>query len=215
MRQLEPAQVRVPFAALIAESFPDRIPRARRDFQRAMNLLRACVLLHQCDRERDDGGYLIATALDYSMAYSLLQAVLEPSMSGLNETAAALDQLVRNLSPTRGIGTRRWEEVWVRQPELIRAAETNHIASDKTVRKWSKRLVEVGYWESRRGERGGAWEFKPVRDVSLEPITIPRPADIERAMANGACVVDEDGGLMSDEVLDRDDPGAESVQEGE
>ena len=215
MRQLKPAQVRVPFAHHIAESFPDRIPRARRDFQRVMNLLRACALLHQIDRERDDGGYLIATALDYSMVYPLLQAVLEPSMSGLNETAAALDQLVRALSLTGRPGTRWREEAWVRQPELITAASINNIAEDKTVRKWSKRLVEMGYWESRRAEKGGAWEFKPIRDVSLEPITIPRPADIERAMANEACVVDEDGGLMPDEASDPDDSGTQSVQEGE
>ena len=103
----------------------------------------------------------------------------------------------------------------MRQPELITAASINNIAEDKTVRKWSKRLVEVGYWESRRAEKGGAWEFKPIRDVSLEPIPIPRPADIERAMANGAYVVDEDGGLMPDEASDPDDSGTQSVQEGE
>ena len=215
MRQLKSAQVLVPFALHIAESFPDRIPRARRDFHRVMNLLRACVLLHQFGRERDDEERLIATAPDYAMVYPLLQVVLEPSMSGLNETAAALDRIVRELFST---STRHWDfkvEGWVRQPDLIKKAGSRSVASDKTVRKWAKRLAEMGYWESRRGEKGGAWEFKPIRDVSSEPVTIPTPTEIERAMAAENDAVDEDEGLVPDEGVDPDDPGAESGQGGD
>ena len=214
MRQLSPAQVVVPFAPCIAASFPDRIPRARRDFHRVMNLIRACALLHQLGREKDDKGRIIATVLDYSMIYPLLQVVLKPSMTGLNQTAGSLDQLLRTLSTRHG--KKRWSfETWVRRPKFIDAAKVNSIACDKTVRKWSNRLVELGYWEARTIEKGGTWEFKPIRDASSERITIPTPADIEEAMADEGEVADGGGGLMTDEASDSDDPGRESIQGGD
>ena len=103
----------------------------------------------------------------------------------------------------------------MRRPKFIDAAKVNSIACDKTVRKWSNRLVELGYWEARTIEKGGTWEFKPIRDASSERITIPTPADIEEAMADEGEVADGGGGLMTDEASDSDDPGRESIQGGD
>ncbi len=59
LSQLQGGDVVVPFAADLAETFPHDRVRARRDFQRTVNLVRACALLHQESRTRDPQGRIV------------------------------------------------------------------------------------------------------------------------------------------------------------
>lgn len=169
--ELEPAETAVPFAAAIAESFPSNRVRARRDFERGLNLVRACALLHQKQRLKDPDGTVRATLEDYALTYPLLQTVLEPSMQGLNKTALELCELHERLAADQS-------KEWVRRPDLEDEAGKRGVASRNTVHKWCKELVKQGYWQGRRAGRYGAWEHRKLRDPNEEPVTLPTPDEL-------------------------------------
>jgi len=61
----EKNQVVIPYAADLAEKVPPVAVRLRRDFGSVLRLIRAHALLHQCTRERDNDGRIVATEADY------------------------------------------------------------------------------------------------------------------------------------------------------
>lgn len=171
---LEPADVVIPWAEQLAEGFPTSAVRARRDFPRVLALVEACALLHQRQRLRDDAGRIVATAADWRLVRPLVQEVLGPSMTGINETARKLAELHDEL-----VGTQPGE--WVRRPDLEKEAGARNIASRNSVHKWCKRLAQLGIWEGRR-EAGKAWEHRRIRDVVEEPIPLPTPEELEQGV---------------------------------
>lgn len=178
---LEPASVKVPYAGLIAGSFPSGQVRARRDFERLIGLIRGCALLHQKQRLKEADETIRASPRDYELVYPLIQAVLEPSMQGLNETALELCALHDELAGEQSSS-------WVRRPELETLAGKRGVASRNTVHKWCKELARLGYWQGRRSGRFGAWEHKKLRDPQDEPVSLPTPSELREmvAAADGA-----------------------------
>lgn len=167
---LEPAEVVIPWAETLADGFPTGAVRARRDFPRVLALVEASALLHQRQRPRDEAERIVATPGDWRIVRPLVQAVLGPSMTGINETARQLaalhDELVADQAGP-----------WLRRPDLEKEAGARDIASANTVHRWAKRLAELGVWEGRR-EAGKAWEHRRIRDVVEEPIPLPEPEKI-------------------------------------
>lgn len=86
-RLLKPVWVVIPFAEEI--TFPARWLRTRRDNQRLLSLVEAVAFLHQHQRERgtlEDGReYILATAADYEVAYTLAVAVMGESLTDLKK----------------------------------------------------------------------------------------------------------------------------------
>ncbi|MEN8184960.1 MAG: hypothetical protein ABFS46_20760, partial [Myxococcota bacterium] len=174
MSLLESVDVAIPYADRIASEFPTRPLRSRRDFRRLLTLIRAHAGLHQRQRERDDRDRVVAHVDDYAAVHPLLQAVLAPSMTGLTEKALAICELHQELAASTGGSI----DGWVRRADLEREAGRRGVAVCNTVRKWSKRFVELGIWEGRRPV--GAWEYRGVRDVGAELLPLPRPEDLLR-----------------------------------
>ncbi len=83
MAQLRGGEVVIPFAPDLAKKFRNDHVRYRRDFQRTLNLIRACAVLHQNSRKRDRDGRLVAAEADRKIV--------------------AAEALVRWRHPTRGI----------------------------------------------------------------------------------------------------------------
>ncbi len=172
---LQPVGVVIPYMTEIAERFPNTQLRARRDISRTGNLIRASAVLHQRSRERDDEGRLVASLDDYRMVYPLIQAVLGPSMSGLTEKAKQIAALHTEL----GGG-----EKWLDRAELQKKAQTDSVASEKTVRKWATQFVETGLREARKHE--GKIQHRALRDVQLEAISLPSPDDLVEGGNSGS-----------------------------
>jgi hypothetical protein len=166
----------IPFAPVIAEQFPDRKPRARRDVKRTFNLIRACAVLHQRGRQRDEEGRLVATPEDYRMVYPIVQAVLGPSMSGLTEKAMLIAALHGELAGDADKG-------WVSRAELQKEAHTRSVACEKTVREWAFRFDQMGFWEGRK--KDGRWQYRSLRDVSEEPVDLPTPDQLAELVSGG------------------------------
>jgi hypothetical protein len=87
----------VPYAEALAELLPDHEVRLRRDFRQLLGLIQAHALIHQCTRERDASGCVVATLQDYDKVYAIVGDVFAASVGvsqDIRETVNALGQLV-------------------------------------------------------------------------------------------------------------------------
>ena len=172
---LEPNEVVIPYAPEIALKFPvDRV-RARRDIKRTLNLIRACTILHQRSRERDDQDRLLSSIDDYKMVYPLLQKILGPTMSGWTEKALEIARVQKQLESEAPI-----TNCWIPRSRLQERVDRESIASASTVAKWCARFVDTDVWEGRMVD--GRWEHRTVRDLEEEPIGLPHPDELEPPM---------------------------------
>jgi len=74
--------VLVPFAGALAALVPAGMVRMRRDFRQLLTVIQAVTLLHQCQRDRDVDGHLVATLEDYRIARGLLLQTFTEVASG-------------------------------------------------------------------------------------------------------------------------------------
>jgi hypothetical protein len=73
--------------------------RLRRDFSAVLNLLRACALLHQANRERDDQGQVVATLDDYRVVRALVADLVAEGVDAtvsetVRETVGVIGRLI-------------------------------------------------------------------------------------------------------------------------
>ena len=169
--RLEGLETLIPFAPLIGDRFPDQLVRARRDIKRCLGLIRACAILHQRTRERDDRGRLLASLSDYEMVYPLIQKVLGPSMSAVTDKGlkvAAIQKALAEFENLRG--------GWVDRISIQKKTEKSGAASSKTVRKWCKHFEETGAWEGRLHD--GKRQYRVIRDIGTAPLNLPTPSEL-------------------------------------
>ncbi|ODR96662.1 hypothetical protein AUC69_13705 [Methyloceanibacter superfactus] len=76
-----PLSVAIPYADKLAKALPDTHFRVLRDFPHILSLISAHALLHQCTRDRDQDGSVIAKFADYEAVYAF---VAEPLAYGLD-----------------------------------------------------------------------------------------------------------------------------------
>ncbi len=69
--QADEHRVMIPYARALAETVPPVAVRLRRDFEAILNLIRAHAILHQANRQRDEGGRIIANLEDYEIVREL------------------------------------------------------------------------------------------------------------------------------------------------
>jgi hypothetical protein len=95
--------VTVPFGAALAELVPANQIRMRRDFRQMLTAVQAVALLHQCQRERDKHGRIVATLDDYRLARELLLDAFTQAAAGgvspaVREVVAAVIEVGREQS---------------------------------------------------------------------------------------------------------------------
>lgn len=69
-------RVTIPFAKKLAAMVPEIAVRLRRDFHHVLTLIRSHALLHQCNRQKDADGRIIATLDDYAAIHDLVADVV-------------------------------------------------------------------------------------------------------------------------------------------
>lgn len=174
--RLEGRTVAVPFARQVTTELPTEVPRTRRDAKRALALVRVHALLNQHRRNEDEEGRIVAEREDYEKVYPLLGQVLEPSVSGLTETARDLIELHEELADeeeTDGV-----EGEWVKRTKLEEKAHEKGVASRNTVHSWAKRLSREGIWEGERRSRG-AWWHRSLGDPDSGVLALPEPDELD------------------------------------
>ena len=144
------AGVIVPFAPALAELFPSDQPCRRRDITKVFGLVKACALLHHCQRESDAEGRIVAALEDYR----IVRGLLEPFMVKAGATPATLrkyDELSAALNNGESFKRERAQEVWglakARAADLIKELREGGLLTDAGGADWTYRLRE------RTGER--------------------------------------------------------------
>lgn len=89
----------IPYAKDLAAMVPEIAVRLRRDFNHVLTLIRAHALLHQCTREKDDEGRIVATVEDYAAVYSLIADIVAEGVEAtvrpeVRETVTAVKGLI-------------------------------------------------------------------------------------------------------------------------
>ena len=172
-RLLVPANVVIPFSEKLAELFPKEPLEVRRAFGHVTSMIQASALLHQYQRQRDEGGRIVAQPEDYWLAHFLLKDVLGRSLG--HKLADALRRFVVRLRKYTGEHTAK---------ELAHAM----IVSERTVREHLNALLEQGAIEQTETQRGpipAKWMIRA--DIELhEPDSNPLPS------VKAVCGVDED-----------------------
>jgi len=145
MAQLRGGEVVIPFASDLAEKFRTDQVRYRRDFQRTLNLIRACALLHQNSRKRHRDGRLVAVEADWTIVAPIITAVMGRPEDDLGVTmqGGSVLKLIEELSVASHDGR------WIDQTALVEAAALRKIAVKSTVRLWCKQFAENGVCEVR------------------------------------------------------------------
>ena len=139
------ADVIVPFAPRLAELFPSDQPCRRRDITKVFGLVKACALLHHCQRERDGEGRIVATLEDYR----IVRGLLEPFMVKACATPATLrkyDELSAALNPGEAFTRKQAQEIWelgkARSSDLIKELLEGGLLTDADRANWTYRLRE-------------------------------------------------------------------------
>jgi hypothetical protein len=123
--------VTVPFSETLARKLPRTHNRVMRDFPHVISLIQAHALVHQCTRERDDDGSIIATVDDYGAVRDLVEKPLSEGLEtavrqNVREVVEAVGRLVpardglrMPYDPDEGVSQRQVAEFLNREPSVI------------------------------------------------------------------------------------------------
>lgn len=95
---LQTNNIAVPYASKI--QFPFDYPRARRDHQKFLDLIKTIAFLHQFQREKKTVNgveYVLSSITDYELAYDLIFDVLKPCFDDLTYNGRRLLDYVQNI----------------------------------------------------------------------------------------------------------------------
>jgi len=145
-------RVIIPYASQLAESVPPVAVRLRRDFRSILRLIETHAILHQCTRERDDEGRIIATEADYYAIRTLICDLISEGVGAtvppsVRETVDA----VRTLVPGEGVSVKAVAE----RLGLDRSATQRRIQAAR----------ERGYLTNLEEKRG-----RPARYIPGDPM---------------------------------------------
>jgi hypothetical protein len=91
-------EVTIPYAHDMAARADARAVRLRRDFGAVLNLIATHAILHQCQRQRDEHGRIVATLADYAAVHELVIDVISEGVqatvsAAIRQTVEAVDDL--------------------------------------------------------------------------------------------------------------------------
>jgi len=173
---LKPGEVTIPFAQRLAQLFPAKRVRARRDFPRFLALIEASTLLHQVQRERNTQGKLLATIADYALARRLAKPLLEAAVYGATEKTRKLVDAARNLADTENPADPT--SVTITASKLSKRLLTSGW-SKKTIQRHLKAADQAGYLDLHSAKRGQDNEYR-LADVHNESsLFLPSPNELE------------------------------------
>ena len=148
-------ELTIPFAQRLADLIEPSAVRLRRDFAAILTLVQAHALLHQCTRERDESGRIIATYEDYEAVRELVEGIVSEGVQAtLSPAVRETVEAVRALTLDSGVSATGTKEV----------AEYLGIGRSAAQRRIAVARVE-GYIVNLEDKRG-----KPAQLVLDEPV---------------------------------------------
>ncbi|MCO6440701.1 MAG: toprim domain-containing protein [Nitrococcus mobilis] len=178
--QVAEHKVTIPYSRTLADAVPPLAVRLRRDFASVLALIRAHAILHQCSRERDKSGRIIATMDDYVAVRELVSGVVSEGIGAtvsdtVRETVSAVDELA--------------DESGVTVTDVAKRLGVDKSAASRRIR----RAADGGYIRNKEDKRGrpGRWVIGEPLPETIE--VLPQPSTLcnpeTRATPSG-CTVD-------------------------
>ena len=133
--------VYIPYATDLAEKFPRKKTRARRDFKRLLSLISAHALLSQFKREIDKDGRLIATIEDFEKILPIAETVLSQTMKELTPIQENTLNVIENKFKDKEFSIKELEE------------KMEGLVSYRTLQRYCKHFDKEGIikWNGQRG----------------------------------------------------------------
>ncbi len=169
-RMLQQRTVVIPFAELLATKFSDERVEARRAFGHLLSMVKASALLHQCQRELDTDGRIIATLGDYEVARNLCSTPLARLLGGrISDAAIAFHQRLLE---------------WVAEAFTTTDARKNDKKSRQAVIGFLDELAGIGAVQlvtEGRGPKAAVWKVTdmPHSEVKQGGFELPTVAELE------------------------------------
>jgi hypothetical protein len=157
-------RVVVPFAGALAAAIPPVAVRLRRDLSAVLTLIKTHALLHQCQRERDKHGRIVATAEDYAEVYELVAELVSAGVE------ASVPQTVRETVEA----VRALKKFW---PDGVpQSAVKDHLGLDKgTVSRRINQAIDLGYLVNAQDKKGQPAKLLVGDPLPDEVEVLPRP----------------------------------------
>jgi hypothetical protein len=148
-RALEQIQIIIPFADTLAQKFPTARTEARRAFGHMLSVIESSALLHQFQRQRQDGK-IVASLQDYQLARRLLADPMSRLLGRALSPAA--QRFLDRLKP----------RVAGRDTFTTRDAGKGEPASEQAIRSWLRELSDldlVEVVEPPHGPKAAVWRM--------------------------------------------------------
>ncbi|HKB37336.1 MAG TPA: hypothetical protein VKD72_12875, partial [Gemmataceae bacterium] len=147
----------VPFAGTLADAMPDRPLRLRRDFPRLLQLIKACALLHQQQRQLDEHGRVIADLADYAMVRELVAPIFLRAVAGVTEKTLELVEALQEVLDGKATKGVEREKARASYSDLVEATgKPKHHVS-----RWLRPALEIGLVDNENaGEKGSPAALK-------------------------------------------------------
>jgi hypothetical protein len=189
---LGPNDAVIPFARQIAAGIPPSMVRFRRDVGSLFSFIKACAILHQAQRGIDSQGRVLASVVDYRVAYPIFTKVLAQS-SGLMATenvravveliAARADALTSHHSKSKFARAGAIEKsvgLEITSEQIGTATGIGKSAAHRAVRK----AIDLGFLNNNEIRPGKAYRLvlkNCIDDVA--PDLLPHPDSIVESVA--------------------------------
>jgi hypothetical protein len=157
-------RVVIPYAKKLAAMVPEIAVRLRRDFHHVLTLIKAHALLHQCTREKDDNGRIIATVADYAVVHDLIAGIIAEGVD-----ATVRKEVRQTVEAVKGLLANGRDHVTVNQ-----VAEVLHL-DGSTVSRRVAVARSLGYLRNEETRRGMPAKLVIGDKMPAEVEVLPHP----------------------------------------
>ena len=188
-------KVRIDYAEGLGMLIPPDSVRLRRDESQILSLIQGHAILHQCNREIDDDGYIIATYDDYSAIRELINSSISENIgrtvrATIRETVMAVVNLI---GPDASV----IPPVTVTTGEIAQELQLD----ESTVRTRVQTAMSDGYLENLT-KGAGTYRIRAGSvDLPEDRIFLPTVEDLKAACNEAMDSTDEQHTLPSDDLI--------------
>ncbi len=176
-------RVTIPYAATLAVTIPPVAVRLRRDFGALLALIRGHAILHQCRRERDAEGCIVATLDDYAAVRELIaDLVAEGVEATVPENVRETVRAVRRI-----LGTTSDESVSASLTTVARELKLDKGAASRRVRV----AIDRGFLKNAEERRGQPARLQLGEGLPEDRDVLPTLDSLREALRCSVAVLSE------------------------
>jgi len=196
----------IPFALTLAALIPPIAVRLRRDFGALLTLIQGHAILHQCRRERDEHGSIVATLDDYAAVRELIADLVSEGVE------ATVPESVRDTvrAVRRVLGTSASDDVTASVTQVARELKLDKGAASRRVRV----AIDRGFLKNLEDKRGQPARLRLGEGLPEDMEVLPTADSLRDALRCSVAVLSKgvDTPSPTAMVTESTDAGTDDVQ---